>query len=63
MGQMPPKSAPHMQQVGPGMQPNPQQRPPGPQVPQPQPKQNRVTSVPKPVGIDPLIILQEREHR
>ncbi|KAB0802651.1 hypothetical protein PPYR_04837 [Photinus pyralis] len=29
----------------------------------PAPKQNRVTSIPKPVGIDPLIVLQERENR
>lgn len=33
------------------------------QQPHPPPKQNRVTSLPKPVGIDPLIILQERENR
>lgn len=26
-------------------------------------KTNRVTSVPKPCGIDPLLILQERENR
>lgn len=26
-------------------------------------KQNRITTLPKPVGIDPLIILQERENR
>lgn len=26
-------------------------------------KQNRVTTLPKPVGIDPLVILQERENR
>ncbi|KAK5650176.1 hypothetical protein RI129_001205 [Pyrocoelia pectoralis] len=26
-------------------------------------KQNRVTSLPKPMGIDPLIVLQERENR
>lgn len=39
-------------------------RPPGPQQPgAPQPKQNRVTTLPKPVGIDPLVILQERENR
>lgn len=45
-----------------------QPRPAGPQQPgptgqQPQPKQNRITTIPKPVGIDPLVILQERENR
>ncbi|XP_043275129.1 ATP-dependent helicase brm-like isoform X2 [Venturia canescens] len=30
---------------------------------QPVPKTNRVTSVAKPVGLDPLLILQERENR
>lgn len=49
-----------------GVPPGP--RPPGPAPPQqggqqPQPKQNRVTSLSKPAGIDPLIILQERENR
>lgn len=44
-------------------------RPGGPPPPaqqgqqQPPSKQNRVTTLPKPVGIDPLIILQERENR
>lgn len=33
------------------------------QQPQAPTKQNRVTTLPKPVGIDPLIILQERENR
>lgn len=33
------------------------------QGPQPPVKQNRTTSCPKPVGLDPLIILQERENR
>lgn len=39
-----------------------QQQQQQPQV-QPPTKQNRVTTLPKPVGIDPLIILQERENR
>lgn len=33
------------------------------QGPSPSIKQNRTTSCPKPVGLDPLIILQERENR
>jgi len=33
------------------------------QQPQPGAKTNRVTSVAKPVGLDPLLILQERENR
>ncbi|XP_072760971.1 ATP-dependent helicase brm-like isoform X2 [Anoplolepis gracilipes] len=33
------------------------------QQPQPGTKTNRVTSVAKPVGLDPLVILQERENR
>lgn len=39
---------------------------PTPQIPQPgqtPAKQNRVTTIPKPVGLDPLTILQERENR
>lgn len=43
--------------------PRPQGPQPGQTGPQPQPKQNRVTTLPKPAGIDPLIILQERENR
>ncbi|XP_069365997.1 ATP-dependent helicase brm isoform X2 [Maniola hyperantus] len=48
-------------------------RPPGPNVgpptsqqpgvPTPGAKQNRITAIPKPVGIDPLQILNERENR
>jgi len=35
-----------------------------PQAPGLQPsKQNRVTAITKPVGLDPLLILQERENR
>jgi len=48
-------------------QPLPQQQPsqPQPQTQGPPPpiKQNRTTSCPKPIGLDPLIILQERENR
>ncbi|XP_049887633.1 ATP-dependent helicase brm isoform X2 [Pectinophora gossypiella] len=43
---------------GPGGQPTQQ-----PGVPTPGAKQNRVTSIPKPPGIDPLQILNERENR
>lgn len=43
-------------------QPSPQQQQQT-QGPQPPVKQNRTTSCPKPVGLDPLIILQERENR
>lgn len=45
---------------GPGQQQQQQQQQQQPQAPT---KQNRVTTLPKPVGIDPLIILQERENR
>ncbi|CAH2233927.1 jg14685 [Pararge aegeria aegeria] len=48
-------------------------RPPGPNVgastsqqpgvPTPGAKQNRITSIPRPIGIDPLQILNERENR
>lgn len=54
---MPPQGLPPQ---APPNQP-PQPAPPGSQpVPQ---KQGRVTSVPKPAGIDPVVILQERENR
>lgn len=44
----------------PGHVPQPQQA----QAPVPQPqKQNRVTAMPRPIGLDPLLILQERENR
>lgn len=33
------------------------------QQPQPGAKTNRVTSLAKPAGLDPLLILQERENR
>lgn len=34
------------------------------QTPHHQPtKQNRITSIPKPCGVDPLVLLQERENR
>jgi len=44
-------------------QPPQQQQQQQAQGPQPSVKQNRTTSCPKPVGLDPLIILQERENR
>lgn len=47
----PPTSQPSTQPT----QPQQQQAPQG--------KQNRVTTLPKPVGIDPIVILQERENR
>ncbi|KAJ0181016.1 hypothetical protein K1T71_003101 [Dendrolimus kikuchii] len=43
----------------PGAQPTQHQ----PGVPIPGAKQNRVTSIPKPVGIDPIQLLNERENR
>lgn len=49
---LPPTSVP----VGQG----PQTAQPGSQLPQ---KTGRVTSIPKPAGIDPLSVLQERENR
>ncbi|XP_062711277.1 ATP-dependent helicase brm [Aedes albopictus] len=67
-GQQPP----HQQQMGPGQPQRPSSQGPagaGPrpaaQAPAVQPiqKQNRVTTVAKPVGLDPIIILQERENR
>ncbi|XP_059047532.1 ATP-dependent helicase brm isoform X2 [Achroia grisella] len=63
MGGGPPLRGPApLRPPGPGApaQPNQQQQP---GVPIPGPKQNRVTSIPKPVGIDPLQILNERENR
>lgn len=42
-------------------QANAQQRGPGNQIPSG--KQNRVTTLPKPCGIDPIVLLQERENR
>ncbi|CAK1548229.1 unnamed protein product [Leptosia nina] len=38
-------------------------QPAQPGAPTPVAKQNRVTSIPKPVGIDPLLVLNERENR
>ena len=50
--------------VGPTGGPRPgAQTPQQQQPPQPGTKTNRVTSVAKPVGLDPLLILQERENR
>lgn len=60
---------PHMPTTnGPSQQSVPQQQQPPQQQqqaqgPPPPVKQNRTTSCPKPVGLDPLIILQERENR
>lgn len=45
--------------------PQPTTQPPATPVTQPptNQKQSRVTALPKPAGIDPLLILQERENR
>ncbi|XP_076275469.1 ATP-dependent helicase brm-like isoform X2 [Rhynchophorus ferrugineus] len=43
-------------------QPPPQHARPGPPI-QHTSKQNRITTVPKPVGLDPVLLLQERENR
>ncbi|KAL4132863.1 hypothetical protein QTP88_009944 [Uroleucon formosanum] len=63
--QQQPQSQPQQQQQ---QQPQQQQQQPSQQQqqaqgPPPPVKQNRTTSCPKPVGLDPLIILQERENR
>ena len=42
--------------------PRPQQQAPGAPG-APQPKQNRVTTMPRPHGLDPILVLQERENR
>lgn len=55
-GNVPGPQPPHV----PGMRPNIPSQPPHQQMPA---KQNRITSIPKPAGLDPLIILQERENR
>ncbi|KAI5642441.1 HSA domain-containing protein [Phthorimaea operculella] len=52
--------APGVRPPGPGVPGQPQQQP---GVPTPGAKQNRVTSIPKPCGIDPLALLNERENR
>lgn len=50
--------------AGPGGTPRPGAQPPQQQQPQqPGAKTNRVTSIAKPAGLDPLLILQERENR
>ncbi|XP_059607838.1 ATP-dependent helicase brm isoform X2 [Phlebotomus argentipes] len=66
--QAPQQQASHMQQQparpssqGPAQAPRPGTQAPAP--PQPMQKQNRVTTVPKPIGLDPITILQERENR
>lgn len=50
--------------IGPAVPPRPGcQTPQQQQPPPPGAKTNRVTSVAKPAGLDPLVILQERENR
>ncbi|XP_050435592.1 ATP-dependent helicase brm isoform X2 [Adelges cooleyi] len=56
----PQQQQPQQQQPQQQPQQQQQQQTPGPPAP---PKQNRTTTCPKPVGLDPLIILQERENR
>lgn len=56
-GPTPQQPLPQQQQQPPHQQQQQAQGPPPPV------KQNRTTSCPKPVGLDPLIILQERENR
>lgn len=46
--------------LGPQNPPNQQRGPAGPMVPS---KQTRFTTMPRPCGIDPLVLLQERENR
>ncbi|XP_014291998.1 ATP-dependent helicase brm isoform X3 [Halyomorpha halys] len=65
-GQMAPPTGPApVRPPPPGVSPTPprppQQVPSGPGAPQP--KQNRVTTMPRPHGLDPILVLQERENR
>lgn len=57
--------APGANAMGPTGPPRPGSQTPQQQQQQPQPgaKTNRVTSLAKPAGLDPLLILQERENR
>ncbi|CAG9783181.1 unnamed protein product [Diatraea saccharalis] len=62
MGVAPPiRGSGPLRPPGPGATGMPNQQQPG--VPMPGAKQNRVTSIPKPVGIDPLQVWNERENR
>ncbi|KAI8429647.1 hypothetical protein MSG28_000228 [Choristoneura fumiferana] len=61
-GGAPPTPLPMTGQMAPPTQPTPPlANPQG--APTPGAKQNRITSIPKPVGLDPLLILNERENR
>lgn len=60
---MPTTNGPSQPQSLPQPQQPPQQQVQQTQGPPPAVKQNRTTTCPKPVGLDPLIILQERENR
>lgn len=63
MGGAPPlRGPPPIRPQGPGT-PGTQATQHQPGVPIPGAKQNRVTSIPKPVGIDPIQLLNERENR
>ncbi|GAB0086937.1 ATP-dependent helicase brm [Sergentomyia squamirostris] len=57
--QQQPPARPNSQ--GPAQAPRPGAQAPAP--PQPMQKQNRVTTISKPIGLDPITILQERENR
>ncbi|KAM7357281.1 ATP-dependent helicase brm [Cochliomyia hominivorax] len=46
-----------------GMQPQGMPKPGAPPPQQPMPKPNRITTVAKPQGLDPIVLLQERENR
>ncbi|XP_061715544.1 ATP-dependent helicase brm [Cydia pomonella] len=61
MGQGAPRGAAPVRPPGPGNAAAPASQQPG--APTPGAKQNRITSIPKPVGLDPLQILNERENR
>ncbi|XP_063393205.1 ATP-dependent helicase brm [Cydia fagiglandana] len=61
MGQGAPRGAAPVRPPGPGNAAAPTSQQPG--APTPGAKQNRITSIPKPVGLDPLQILNERENR
>ncbi|XP_045541964.1 ATP-dependent helicase brm [Papilio machaon] len=60
-GAPPVRGAAPVRPQGPAAPGQPTQQQPG--VPTPGAKQNRITSIPKPVGIDPIQILNERENR
>ncbi|CAH2068407.1 unnamed protein product, partial [Iphiclides podalirius] len=60
-GGPPVRGAAPLRPQGPPPPGQPAQQQPG--IPTPGAKQNRITSIPKPVGIDPIQVLNERENR